>query len=299
MLTCADHDCSQSLLPGKHASPLGFSPDGAYLAADTYNSSVQELWTIDTASLASHRLAPAIYNLSGSLRWSPDGRRITYLTGTTDAETLHVGCADGTCTATLALPFTGSLRVDDSLGWSSDGSHVIAAAQTANGQRLRLFTLCSDGTCVHEYPVAGDHGFTAGAFSPEGRVVHRGRLPGSSTNEIVADCLDEACPRVSATQGSDAYYGPPRWYPGTNRFVVSSTTGILVSEGIGSIARSLFLGGSLFDNVSFDVSGQRVLFYDARGRVRSVRIDGSDLRDLSATVTPASGRLSGFRMVVR
>ncbi len=299
MLTCPEQDCSRSILPGGPAAIVGFSPDGAYLAATAHWSGSQaELWTIDMATFATHRVAPAIYNLSGSQRWSPDSRRLTYITGTSDVETLHVGCADGTCTSTLVLPFIGAIRSDCTLGWSSDASHVIVEAQTANGQPLRLFTLCSDGTCVHEYPTTVDHGAKKGAFSPEGWVIHRGSLPGSSTSEIVADCLDETCPRLSATQGGDSYLGPPRWYPGTNRFVAAGSTGVVVSEGIGSIARQVFASGRLLDKVSFDAGGQRVLFTDSSYHVRSVRIDGSNLRDLDAAVTP-SGHLDSFYLVVR
>jgi Tol biopolymer transport system component len=296
-LTCADRDCSHSPLPGKWAYSPSYSPDGAHVLVSVSpgDGTRPSLWTVDVASGDVHELAAVYFNLAGSLRWSADGQRLAYFTGSFDDSTLHLACADGSCDTVMPLPAGSEIRADEGLEFSPDGRYLSAVLQDDNHAPLRLFVTCTDGTCVHEHAVADDHSFTHPAWSPEGLLVHRGKLPGSSRNQAVVDCALGDCPRQSLLGGADTYYRSPRWWAGSTRFATSGSEGIFVGEGIGQAARHLPTGPA--SDVAFDVSGQRLVFQSVAG-VESIRIDGSDRRVLDASLS-APARLSPYQLEIR
>jgi Tol biopolymer transport system component len=294
--TCADHDCSHSPLPGKRVAQPSFSPDGAHvrMSIDLGNGSPPGLWVLDVASETSHRLAISFLGAQDAMKWSPDGQQLAFLVGTSDAGSVHVACVDGSCDHVMPLPADLDLRTDDGFGFSPDGRYLLVVAENAHLTPYRLFTVCTDGSCVHEHTPTGDAFHMHASWTPEGRIIHRGQLPGSTLVRAVADCALGDCPRVSVFGDADLVDQVSTWFAGSTRFVSDSGDGLFVCEGVGQPARRLHPGFHSFP--IFDASGQRVIFGTLDG-LFSIRIDGTDLRRLDDSLSPA-GRVFGPDLVV-
>jgi Tol biopolymer transport system component len=75
--------------------------------------------------------------------WSPDGRRISFVTGAVDNPSLVIGAADATGTpSTVPCPGARCLPTD----WSSDGQWLVANVLGPSGADVWLLPAMSDGT---------------------------------------------------------------------------------------------------------------------------------------------------------
>jgi eukaryotic-like serine/threonine-protein kinase len=75
--------------------------------------------------------------------WSPDGRRISYLTGTVDSTTIVIAAADGTGTrSTVPCPGTRCFPTD----WSPNGQWLLANVQGSAGADVWMLSTVGGGT---------------------------------------------------------------------------------------------------------------------------------------------------------
>jgi len=295
LITCADRDCSHSPLPGQLFKQFSFSSDGKHLAVQlsTSQPDVYELRVIDFPREAVHLISTQTTAWSDSLHWSPDSRRLAFFEKNHPDDSLHVACPDGTCNVQMPLPFTFKVQATDNLAWSPDSQFLYAVAQLPNGSPDHVFTICADGSCLHEHDSAGDSWAGGAVWAPDGHLVLRGRLPGTADAVLVADCGDASCARVSAS-GSVKAASLAMWAGTSSRFAFLASNSIWVNDGFGQEPVQVWQGLSA-TMLGFDASGQRFIYF-AEGSVRMVGIDGTGSRSLEEQLSPR-GLLSASLIV--
>ena len=149
--------------------------------------------------------------------WSPDGRRIAFVSGNGRRWALYVVDQDGSNPRRLTDP-GGSVYAPS---WSPDSRRLLYTAPSDGTDQL--FRIDADGSNAHQLTTAGSHNW-GGVWSPDGR-----RIAYSSTRDGDADLylLDTASGReTQLTDQAGAEYFPA-WSPdGMTLAFVASERGV-------------------------------------------------------------------------
>ncbi|NNE69300.1 MAG: S9 family peptidase, partial [Rhodothermales bacterium] len=117
------------------ASDVQISPDGAQVAYVRNGMSIQRdrregrIWLVN-ADGTGHRKLTASDRTESSPRWSPDGSRIAFVTGSDDGSEIHLLWLDTGAVARL----TQLERSPGGIAWSPDGTHLAFAMTVPSGE---------------------------------------------------------------------------------------------------------------------------------------------------------------------
>ena len=141
------------------------SPDGKRVAFDDYRSVI----VMDVDDQMTTRLTPSVERLSNAEpHWSPDGKRIAFVSNRDGATDVYVMHADGSSPLRLS---NGSPSAKGP-AWSPDGTHIAFLRQGSEvGARAQLWVVNADGSGERRIGVQacdGQYGFT---WSPDGKRV--------------------------------------------------------------------------------------------------------------------------------
>lgn len=252
----ADGTNARSLpLPAGSKQGMSFSPDGTHLLYRSISgrptdvaSMVTKLIVTDLDGKEPRDVATGRLAFHGG--WSPDGRRISYVTSDGAAGPLgtsFIADADGSNARQIAtrVPLGGAPR------WSRDGTHIVFPAPAGNG--MAIFVANADGGSSRQLTTALPYQ-TAPVWSNDGRWI--------------------------AFLGADSVPGPRSGAPRSLYVVNADGTGLRrVLEAAGSI-----------DNVRPSPDGRRILFQLLRERGKDVDLcvvdaDGTNERCFSPDVS--------------
>jgi eukaryotic-like serine/threonine-protein kinase len=156
--------------PGDYASPA-FSPDGKRLALDVFDRKRDDIWVYE---LERDTLTRLTFGGDGSFSpiWTPDGQRITYITGEKGGFELYWKRADG---SGEALRLTADKAVKYPYSWRPDGK-VLAFDQLNPDTSWDIMTLAFEGDEKSGWKIGEPKPFLntpfaerSPAFSPDGR----------------------------------------------------------------------------------------------------------------------------------
>jgi Tol biopolymer transport system component len=241
----------------------------------------------------------------GDVAWSPDGSKIAYVTSGGGMQAVS---ADGTGSVTLATNACG-IWPPNPISWSPDGKRMAYCAHSDDGWP-EIYTVNADGSgqtrLTHGYRgpngCCGDEN-TAPSWSPDGtKIAYQRRafatstfdLPKFDVHVINADGTGDASLTDSLPNGP-----LPVWSPVGARLAFWNTSNsglgqIYVMNADGSGLARVTMGAS-YDQcqyISWAADGER-LAYCAHGDVYTVRIDGTDVRNLTnSSAFEAEPRLS-------
>jgi Tol biopolymer transport system component len=235
------------------------SPDGGDLAFSSARTGSTEIYVADTRTGIVRRLTGNTSSDDVEPAWSPDGRQLTWASGSSASHDLVVMGADGSHKTRLVEGAANDVEP----AWSPDGGQI-AFASNRDG-RYRLWVVSASGgepTTIVDAPGQ----MRSPAWSPIGSALaYTGAADGNADVWIAA--LDGSAPkRVTTAPGFD---GRPDWAPDGRRVAFVSNRGG---------AQRIWLMGA-------DGSGQRAL-----GRSES----GDDTPDWSVVdeaMSPALGSL--------
>jgi Tol biopolymer transport system component len=273
-----------------------WSPDGARIAFPGRTDSGSEgLYVVHVDGTGLTELATNPWSgVLGDVAWSPDGSKIAF--GTSAGDIIEIVNADGTGGVTLATTFCG-IYPPDPISWSLDGKKLAYCAHSDDGWP-EIYTVNADGSgqtrVTHGYRgpsgCCGDEN-TAPSWSPDGtKIAYQRRafatstfdLPKFDVHVINADGTGD----VSRTDSLPN--GPlPVWSPVGARLAFWNTSNsglgqIYVMNADGSGLARVTMGARYDEcaHISWSADGSR-LAYCANGDVYTVRIDGTDVRNLT------------------
>lgn len=257
-----------AVVPGSTNGLIAFSDD---------RDGNREIYTVQADGTGLTRLTndPA---LDLQPRWSPDGSQIAYLHGSQ----LWVMDADGTDAHQVA-----GYAEESQLSWSPDASRI---AYVKNGA---IWVVGADGTNPHEVvaQVAPGYAHEAPDWSPDGtRIAYlRATGPGSATIHTV-DPDGTGDVELSASFGHNT-----RWSPDGQQ-IAFEELGLTVQTPGTEAERVYFLQGSegLLRGLSWAPDQSRFAFAENKWtgstwthpEIRTVAVDGTDLRPLTQGWTP-------------
>lgn len=279
------------------------APTHAYAGATgriAFTANLHGSWQLFTMTPAGTGLRQ-ITHIPGSTdvnlfqNWSPDGRRLVYVSSQAGSPDLYVVNADGTGTRRL----TSGPAEDLAPTWAPDGTHLTFARVT-NGQTAALYTIKADGTAPVRLTDPAYDSF-APTYTPDGRRIVFLSSRGGLTAAVW----------IMASDGSGARRLSPAGLQGTPWDVSPDGTKILVGDNQnspnptalydmnldGSGLRRLTTAGCCYHdaNARYSPDGSRISFTtDRTGASRGLRedeiwimtADGRDAHPVTSSLTP-------------
>ncbi len=194
-----------------------WSPDGTRIAAIGLDQADSGVFVFDDGAGGGTATQPvAAYRSSSAapiyLYWSPNGRRISFLTNEPDGLALQVVAADGTAPAVM-------VRRGQPLYWDwIDASHVLVHSG-ANSQNAFLGEVAVDTAEVA--PIGASVGaFQAPAVSPDGRSRAYVALREGPSTSVVVEARDGSSRREARVGGASAL----GWSPAGDELAYSDST---------------------------------------------------------------------------
>jgi Tol biopolymer transport system component len=209
-----------------------------------------------------------------SFTWSPDGRRLAYVSDRSGNSEIYVVNADGSGGRRL----TRNTTVDDFPVWSPDGRRILF--ERRHGPRRELHVMNADGS--GERMLARGWG---GAWSPDGwRIAFRSDRDGNGEIYVMnADGSGQR--RLTRNPSSD---GGPVWSPdGRKLLFIRFRPGngeIYVMNPDGSGQRNLTRSPGGDSSPAWSPDGRKIVFLSKRdgiGEVYVMNADGSGQKDLT------------------
>jgi TolB protein len=127
---------------GNHNTPA-FSPDGRSLAFARLTAQGAALFRADLARGTVERLTPPRYPANLSPTWSPDSRRIAFVSDRAGAPQIYVMSADGTDQELLVPYDFGATGASYAPEWSSDGTMIVFHRDVSGSPQLFVYVLAS------------------------------------------------------------------------------------------------------------------------------------------------------------
>jgi Tol biopolymer transport system component len=219
---------------------------------------------------------------SASATWSPDGRRIAFLEGNADINSVEPAevalmNADGSGRATIT--HDGLTRLDtgadlSSLDWSPDGSDV-AYSYFEAGRRM-IAVVRPDGTGTHDL-VSGEDP----AWSPDGTSIAFSRSETTASGIFVASADGSSARQLTNTGEA------PTWSPDGTQIAYTSGGALFVVNVDGSGLRQIATAPASAQDPDWSPDGHQIVFgslltLGGRGGLWVVNADGTGLRQLSS-----------------
>jgi len=273
-------------------SPV-WSPDGSKIAYIHGTFSNQEfdpyppygaLAVMSADGSGRHDLtAPATLS-DESFSWSPDGKRIAYVSGSGTTDTIAVANADG----------SGSLQLGPGYdpAWSPDGSKIAFASAGCAGSAAAISVMNADGTNPHQLV----------SLAPGPTCIDTGGMAWSPDGTRIAFSLNGTLEVMNADGtnvhqlGTDTVGNEPAWSPDSSKVVFHMNTGLWQIGADGSNLHQLTNGPD--EHPSWSPDGTTIVFGSDRDdpyandggaapELYLVGADGSNLRPLTFTTPTA------------
>ncbi len=234
------------------------SPDGRRAAV--INGT--DIWIVDIARSMPTKFAPT-NSTEASLAWSPDGRRIAYVSKQTGRSEIFVSSSDGAGTPEL-VPTTDTLFkfVED---WSPDGKFIVFRLVDPS-TKGDLWILPMSGERKPEPYLASPHGENNPRVSPDGRwLAYNSDESGDSETYVQSFPKPGHKVRVSRDGG----FGPV-WSRGGKELLYFNNDGDLVAVPVEAgdefhpgAPKKLFTASGLITGEDMTADGERILVSEA------------------------------------
>lgn len=191
------------------ASFPDFSPDGSHIVFDGQlpGDSSDAVFVMNSDGSGLHRLTSGSGN-NDYPAWSPDGRRIAFISDRTGVEQVFVMRADGAHATQLTF---APIAHDESPDWRPDGRQI-AYAQGNPGVDEKIWVMNSDGSHPHQitFGTADDFG---PVWSPDGRHLAFLRDFGNGDRPVMITTARGADVHRLADPNHTAHQFVPAWQP--------------------------------------------------------------------------------------
>ena len=262
------------------------SPDRRSIAVvteDLANESA-DLYVVDIASGSRKRLTTSVRTeFVMAPVWSPDGRRIAYVTIRKGQEGIYVRDADGQGTERMVFRNPGAfLNLSD---WSSDGKYLTFAKSDLGGGTLYVLPVDGDTGAAREATEIfhTDLRVFGPRFSPDGRYVSYIMLDKANKGDVFVRSVDPKS-GSEAQQISDGSFSQGFWRrDGKEFYYVARDRSVMVSD--------------VSTSPTFSFSKPKVLFRPASAvpdRVADISADGERFLALPPPRGPQLQQLTVF-----
>lgn len=259
------------------------------------NTGDTDLYFINPDGSSVTNLTQNAWHMVGSPAWSPDSRRIAFLTnGRGDTSRFNpqifVMDADGTDADRLTHSTPGVAGPE----WSPDGRRIVFSKIAK--QQSQIFTMRADGTDKRRLTLS-TYASRNPSWHPSGRKIlfDRGRsgIPIGSTDLFVMKRDGSRLRNLTSTSRRWELEGD--WSPNGRRIVYvsfhpgkQSNSHIFVMGADGSNRRQITSGADYIDSAPrWSASGTRIVFV-RDGRLQVMSANGSDMRTLDEPVATDS-----------
>jgi Tol biopolymer transport system component len=152
---------------------LDVSPDGQTIVFDLLG----DLYALPIAGGTARALTEGLA-FESQPRFSPDGRRIAYVSDATGSENVWVADADGSAARPLG---TERDRGFSSPAWTADGRHVLVSRGIGGTGPAELWKYPADGGAPERLAASGDqrYNYLGAVASPDGRSIYYARRRGT------------------------------------------------------------------------------------------------------------------------
>jgi Tol biopolymer transport system component len=178
-----------------------------------------DIWIVDLDRAMPTRFAPT-GTPEATLSWSPDGRRIAFVSSQTGRSEVYIANADGTGKPEL-VP-TGDAQFKFVTDWSSDGEYLILYYVTAaTGRDIAVLPMSGDRRPIPyaEGPYATSHA----RISPDGRwIAYESTESGESEIYVQSFPTPGRKVRISSDGGNE-----PFWSRGGKELLYDHSSGLM------------------------------------------------------------------------
>jgi Tol biopolymer transport system component len=220
--------------------------------------------------------------------WSPDGRRIAFVSDRSGSAEVYVMSADGSGQRRL----TRHAKPKE-LAWSPDG-RMLAFGSHARGGPRDVYVMNADGTGLLNL-TPGPGGGEALSWSPDGRKIGFRSLRDGSGEIYVVNVDGTGLRRLThltrnPVSSGGTTWSAPAWSPDGQKILFvrvgwgNSNSEILVMNADGSRQRNLTRNPAPDGNPVWSPDGRKILFVSKRdgyGEVYVMNADGSGQRNLT------------------
>jgi Tol biopolymer transport system component len=220
--------------------------------------------------------------------WSPDGRKIAFVSDRTGSSEVYVMNADGSGQRRL----TRHAKPKE-LAWSPDG-RMLAFGSHARGGPRDVYVMNADGTGLLNL-TPGPGGGEALSWSPDGRKIGFRSLRDGSGEIYVVNVDGTGLRRLThltrnPVSSGGTTWSAPAWSPDGQRILFvrvgwgNSNSEILVMNADGSRQRNLTRNPASDGDPVWSPDGKKILFVskrDGHGEVYVMNADGSGQRNLT------------------
>ena len=210
--------------------------------------------------------------------WSPDGKRIVFVSSRDGNSEIHAMNADGSDVARL----TRSTSTDDQPDWSPDGDKI--AFRSKRDGNYEIYVMDADGT--EQTNLTRNRGHDYGpTWSPDGKRIAFASRRSESSGIYVMNADGTGLWRVADTSSSDTY---PAWSPDGKKIAFQSRRDgdyevyVVNADGTSPVNVSRAPGHDY--NPCWSPDGKRVAFDSRREQgswICTVSLDGSDLQRIT------------------
>lgn len=150
--------------------------------------------------------------------WSPDGRRIAFLTDRDGPPEVYVMNADGSGQLDVTGHLTKARRERGNPHWSPDGERIVFDSDTGTDRSYHIVSIGADGRDLRQVTHTVEDVFFP-SYSPDGRWLAYGHLRDGDWEIVVARADGSAPANVSRSPGPDFWQS---WSPDGSRLVFAS-----------------------------------------------------------------------------
>jgi len=272
------------------------SPDGREIAFRRFNA-IERVYRLTVANIESGEervvLRRQYPELIGTLAWSPDGKRITYVGGNMNEKTGPVLFHLDLATGNIVKMKSGQWRSFRSMTWMADGSGLVVTAGDPL-QPLQVWLLPIDGSSPRK--ITSDVSrYEAATVTADSRSIAAGRAEISSNIWLVPLDDPKSARALTTGLGNRNGMGGIRFMPDGSVLYVAPENGMpslhVVSRS-GDDSRELTRGFVSWDP-AISPDGQRIAFLSDRSgtiEIWTSNMNGLDLQQVTSGGRPILGQ---------